>query len=225
MKAMLRFAAVVVLLASWACDTGGAVGIPSDPGRADWLPWVEDVPDVRETDAPADTGSGNPTDLPGTDGTAPEDQGPEGPRDAVIPGEYLPARSMRFRMAGREGDDLLVEVVGRDFTGVFGIALRVEWDPALATLVSATPGTALDSAGDTTGAAAEVRPGSLAIGLALGTYADAADWTGDRVVATLRLRPLGTGPVPLSFQPARSMVFDGGLARQDVAWLPAVAYP
>lgn len=222
----LRHVAVgAALVMGLGCDTGGTVGIPADTGRADWLPWVEDVPDIPAGDAEPEIPDSAPTDGPGTDGPAASDEGPGGPRDAVLPAEYVPARSMRFRMAGREDGDLVVEVVGRDFTGVFGIALRVEWDPALATLVSAAPGTALDSAGETVGAAAEVRPGSLAVGLALATYTDAADWSGDRVVATLRLRPTGTGPIPLSFLEVRSLVFDGGLNRQTVTWLPAVAWP
>lgn len=212
-----------LLLALFGCDTGGTVGVPADPGRADWLAWVEDVPEVRQEDAVPEVPDPGTDDETGTDVL--EDHGTTGPRDAVLPGDYVPAGSMRFRMAGREDGDLLVDVVGRDFRGVFGVALRVEWDPTLATLVQASAGPALDSAGDTVGAAAEVRPGSLAVGLALRTYTDAADWTGDRVVATLRLRPLGGAPIPLAFLETRSLVVDGGLNRQAVTWLPAVAWP
>jgi len=223
MKVVFRVSFGALLLAATGCDTGGAVRIPWDSGRGDWMPWVEDLPDAGQGDAALEVPDAvlpDAGDLP-----AAADEGSSGPRDAVLPGDYLPARSVRFRMAGRDEGDLRVEVVARDFTGVFGIALRVEWDPTLATLVSAAPGTVLDSAGDTVGAAAEVRPGSLAVGIALKTYTDAADWTGDRVVATLRLRPAGAAAIPLSFVLTRSSVVDGGLNRQEVTWLPAVAYP
>lgn len=224
MNALARWGFLLLAAALVGCDTGGTVSFPGDLGRTDWLPWVEDLP-VGDPGGPGEVDP-NPAEI-GNDEAQEADLPPQAevPRDAVLPADDSPERSMRFAMAGREGEDFLIQVLARDFPGVFGIALRIAWDPERASLVSVTPGTALDSAGDTVWAAREVRPGSLAIGYALQTYTDTAEWSGDRLVATIRIHPTGPGPLPLSFVPSRSLVVDGSLARVETTWLSAVAWP
>lgn len=218
MNRTLAFLAALALAAA-GCETRTLCAV--DPGTPD--PGAADVPaDLPPPDVPGD---GVAPDAPPADGIG--DDVPDVPRDALLPAEYVPAGSFRFRMAGRDGAAFRVEVVARDFTALFGIALRVEWDPSKATLagVETLPVFGDEGEGAAVYRAAEVHPGSLALGLTHRYYLWEADLAGDVVVATLRLRPVDGTPVGLSFYAPRSLVLDNDLGRVDATYLPAILYP
>jgi hypothetical protein len=191
----------------------------ADPGAADPGPSADlPVLDVPSGDLPGD--------LPADRGDG-DTAAPDVPRDAVLPADAVPAQSFRFRMAGREGDAFVIEVVSRDLPAVFGMALRVEWDPARMALVGAQAAPVLgdEGAGEAIYKVAEIRPGSLALALTNAYYLWDDALPGDTVVATLRLKPLDGRPADLSFFPARCLVVDHDLGRVDATYLASVVYP
>ena len=147
--------------------------------------------------------------------------------DTVQQIPFIPASSFRFEMAGRDGDALLIDVIGRDVPAVFGIALRIEWDPAAAQLLN----TSLEKLfGDDTAAvyrSALLRPGSLTLGMAyLGVKKDSARaLDGDVKVATLKMKPAASAPFVLSFFGPRCLLVTRYLGKVEATWLSATAYP
>ncbi len=216
---ILWLAAVLALLPAAMAGCGTKSLCATDPGT------TADVaaPDVPGADADdgAPPGDGVQADVPV------EATGDDVAHDTVQPASYVPARSFRFRGAGREGQAFKVEVVARDFDAVFGLALRVEWDPASLALVSATPQAIFGAEADGAGVyrAAEVRPGSLALGLAHLYYLANEPLEGDVVVATLLLEPLDGRPADLAFFAPRCLVLDGDRSPIEASYLPAILNP
>lgn len=213
----MRRAAVITVLSMLAMAAAGCDTKPlqvTDPGKPADVP-TADVPtaDVPVADVPGD-GTG---DAPAADVL----------HDVVKPAEYVPAGSFRFRGAGRDKDAFRVEVVARDLPAMFGMALRVEWDPAALSLVSATPAALFgdEAAGEAVYRAAEVRPGSLALGLAHLYYLATTPLEGDVVVATLLLKPLDGRPADLAFFAPRCLVMDADRAAIEATYLPSTIMP
>ena len=214
---MRRFLAGAVLMltigAVSGCDKKSlCVRPPADPGTVD--------PGGVDNGSMSDAITTDIVDLEG----APTEvfQG-----ETVVPAAYIPPASFRFQGAGREGDAFRVEVVARDVKAVFGIALRVEWDPAALSLVSVVPAPILgdEGAGEAVYKAAEVRPVSLAIGLAHLYYEANTALDGDVVVATLVLKSLDGRAANLSFYEPRCMLVDSTRTQIDVTYLPSVLVP
>lgn len=209
-------------LAGASCDSGGLIfrdsgatdSNPSDTSPSpdqDAIPdlGVPEIPDAVEDDAAAD--------LPVPD---------TGPEVTVTPQPYIPARSFRLEPAGREGDALIVHVIARGFDPVFGIALRVEWDPEVLGLTDATQEPVFGDEG--TAAiyrAAEVRPGSLALAWAFLGSKKEAPLSGDVRLATLKLRVLKTASSPIAFFAPRCLVLTRRLEKVESVYLSAVVAP
>lgn len=206
---------VLALALATGCADGGAVGVgPSDPGTFD-PGGIEDpgtiVPDAVEEDV------------------APErDEGPAGDvlRDALVTAPWVPSPSVRFQAGVRDGDAWTVEVVARDLPAVFGIALRIDFDPARLAFVDAELPPVFGAEGE--GGiyrAAEVRPGSVTLASSHRSYMAETALAGDTVVARLKVRPLSGAPVDLSFFAARSLVLTRRLEAVAVTYLPATLHP
>ena len=141
---------------------------------------------------------------------------------SLTPVPYVPPGSVRFESAGRDGDFLKVNVVGRDLGLVFGIAMRIRWDPGSMEIGDGTQvAAALGDGGIYK--YAMLRPGDLAVVLSLKGPGAAKDLTGDQVLATLYLKP--AGETQLSFFRGRSLVLGPDLSRPDVTWLDAKVSP
>lgn len=201
-------------MASWgtACTDGGAVGFgPTGPGAPDAFdpgPAVPDdviEPDVIDRDVPVQDDIG-----PGTLVTPP----------------HIPPTSFRFEAAGHVDGVWQIDVVARDFPSVFGVALRVEFDPAVLAFEGA--GLAPVFGDEGSGAIyrqAEVRPGSVTLGLSHLSFLGEAPLEGDKVVATLSMRPLTDTPGELTFFAPRSLVLTRRLESLPVSYLPATLHP
>ncbi len=183
------------------CDTK-PLAVAADPGPAD---------------VPADVAADVAPDVPVDDVL----------HDTVVPVDYLPAGSIRLRAAGRDGDAFRIEVVARDFTPVFGMALRVEWDPASLSLVSAATAPIFgdEAQGEAVYRSAEVRPGSLALGLTHLYYLANTALTGDVVVATLTLKSLDGHPADLRFFAPRCLLMDSDRVAIATTYLSATLNP
>lgn len=201
------------------------------------------VADVPATDATVDAGDlpgdaasdavpadATPADATPADATpadvAPADPGPDTVRDAIVPGAYIPAKSFRFEPAGRDGTAFLVDVVARDLGEVFGIALRVEFDPARLDVADVAFEPALGADGSEAYYKwAPVRTGSVALGLTLATYSADTTMAGDVKLARLKVVPKGTEPAELSFFTNRCLVVTNRLEKVDATYLKATVYP
>ncbi|MBM4397135.1 MAG: hypothetical protein FJ087_15780 [Deltaproteobacteria bacterium] len=195
-----------ILMACAGCDAGGMVAIPPD---------AADAPDAATVaDLPADT----PAEV------APEAAAPDTTLETVVPDPYVPPKSVRVEGGGRDGDLVVVRVVARDFEPLFGVALRVEWDPAAFSLGSVTTEPIFGQEG--VYKAAEVRPGSLAIGMAQQGHWLQSPVEGDAALATIRLRPISGKPSAVSFFPARCLFAGERLAKvEGVTYLGATVNP
>ena len=196
-------ACLVVILAV-GCDTKSLNIVAADPG-------AQDVPaDIPVADAGPD--------VPVVDDVL---------HDAVVPVSYVPPASFRFRSAGREGDDFVVQIVAHDFSPVFGIALRVEWDAASLSLVSAStaPIFGAEAGGEAVYKVAAVRPGSLAVGLAHLYYLASTPIEGDVVVATMLMKSLDNRPADLGFFAPRCLLIDSGRTPIEAVWLTSTLNP
>jgi hypothetical protein len=176
------------------------------------------IPDPGAPDVPADVPGEVAPDVPVVDDAL---------HDAVVPVAYIPAASFRFVSAGRDGEAFVIDVVARDFKATFGMALRVEWDPAALALVSARPAAIFgdEAAGEAVYRAAEIRPGSLALGLTHLYYLAATALPGDVVVATLKVKSLNGTPADLRFFAPRCLLMDGDRAPIDATYLTATLNP
>jgi hypothetical protein len=103
----------------------------------------------------------------------------------------------------------------------------VEWDPASLSLVSAVPAPVLgdEGAGEAIYKAAQVRPGSLALGLAHLYYESNTALEGDVVVATLVLKSLDGRPADLRFYAPRCLVIDSDRSPIAATYLPSTLQP
>ena len=178
-----------------------------------------EVPETVEAEAePDEAGFDSLADAPA--------EVPELPHDTVIPVPYIPAGSVRFEPGGREGDLVLVNVVARSFDAVSGIALRVEWDAGLLELAETVPEPLFGAQDqDAVYRAAELRPGQLALGMAvLGSGGEKA-LVDDVKVATLKFRVRKAAPAGLSFFAPRCLLVHGRLEKIEVTYLNATVYP
>jgi hypothetical protein len=206
-------------MAAWgaACADGGAVVVgpmgPDVPDALDPGPAVPDdggepdslVPDATDRDLPAQRDV-----EPGTLVTTP----------------HIPPMSFRFEDGGQTNGVRRIDVVARDFPDVFGVALRVEFDAAALAFEGADLAPIFGEEGS--GAIyrqAEVRPGSVTLGLSHLSFLGEAPLEGDRVVATLSLRPLTDAACELTFFAPRSLVLTRRLESLSVSYLPATLHP
>ena len=215
---MQTWSVVIAIAALGGCDSGGFSFRDPSGGAAD-AP-ADRVSDGFDADAAIET---RLDDAP--DGTSEEIAAADGAVDTGLevrlqPQPYIPARSFRFEFARRDGDTLEVQLIARDLGAVFGIALRVEWDPTVLSLADATMAP-LFGEQQAVYRTAEVRPGSLALaGAFLGSKQETS-LDGDVVVATLKLRVQAAGSSPLAFFEPRCLVLTRRLEKVDAVFLPA----
>ena len=209
MKTASWFAFLILFLAV-ACDSGG-VKLRSEP--------ASDVPDVPGADLASDPATDVPAD-------ATPDVRPDVLHDALVTPPWFPAKSIRLELAGRDKDVFLVNVVARSFDAVFGLALRLELDPQRIEFVDAVPEPLFGPEGP--GAvyrAAQVRPGSLAVGMAyLGPQSERA-LKDDVKVATVKLRARVAEPSEIRFFDRRCLVVDRRLQKIETLYLGAILNP
>ncbi len=211
-------------LAVASCDSGGV--IPRDVGATD-----ADAPDATssvDSEVMADPGALEVPDAAGGgDDAATDLLAPDlGPEVGVTPQPYIPAKSFRLEPAGREGDALVIHVVARDFDALFGVALRVEWDPEVLALADVGQERVFGDQG--TAAiyrAGEVRPGSLALVWAFLGSKKEAPLTGDVRLATLKLRVLKAASSPIAFFEPRCLVLTRRLDKVEAVYLSAIVSP
>jgi len=213
-RKQLNAATVLILMAVFAsCDS-------------DDLRNTDDKGDVLATDSMGDGVVGSEIDS-ATDSIS-EGANTDMPHDLLVQQTYVPDGSLRFEMAGREGENVLVNVVARNLGEVFGVALRVEWDPKDLEMTSVSF-TEVFGEGDKHGVylAAEVNPGSLAIGAAHKGIENGKETSldGDVIVATISFRPDGAGETGLSFYQPRCLVLTGKLGKVDVVYMSAKLWP
>lgn len=156
---------VACLSLAWAaCDSGGVISrdvFAPDAASPDEGPGL--VVDTLE-----DPGVAESLDVTLDDPLFDTPVADAGPEVTVIPRPYIPAKSFRLEPAGWEGEYLVVHLVARDFGAIFGVALRVEWDPSVLVLQDASLEPVFGEEGKAAiYRAAEVRPGSLAMAWAL----------------------------------------------------------
>lgn len=203
--------------AAWgaACTDGGAIAVgPEGPGATDAFDPGPGMPeDAAETDA-ADAVA---RDLPAQDDA--------GPGMLVTP-PLIPPMSFRFAAAGQTDGLWRIDVVARDFPDVFGMALRVEFEPATFAFEGADVAPVFGA--EEEGAIyrqAEVRPGSVTLALSHLSFVSETPLEGDQVVATLSLRPLTGAPGELTFFAPRSLVLTRRLESLSATFLPATLHP
>jgi hypothetical protein len=212
MKLTATFGAI--LLAAFlavACDDGGVIAL--DPGADDATATDEAIAGDAEVEAFEATPEPGPLDTV--------------PTDKVEQVPYIPDSSFRFEMSGRDGDTILVDVIARQVPPVFGIALRVEWDPEAADMLDPSMEPLFGDEPAAIYRSAPVRPGSLTIGMA---YLGRKKGTerpldGDVKVATLRLRPKTGKPFILSFFGPRCLLVNRNLEKVGATWLSSTVYP
>lgn len=207
------------VMAAWgaACADGGAVGVgPMGPDVPDALdPGPLAVDDAVEADAP-DPDAGD-RDVPV--------QGDVGP-GMLVTTPHIPPMSFRFEAAGHADGVWRIDVVARDFPDVFGVALRVEFDAAALAFEGADLAPIFgEEGGGAIYRQAEVRPGSVTLGLSHLSFLAEAPLEGDQVVATLSLRPLTDAASELTFFAPRSLVLTRRLESLSVSYLPATLHP
>jgi hypothetical protein len=218
MKRIVWFFActAVFALAGAGCDKGGVayrdlgtgpvdVSEPADAVEVAGDAIEEVAPEVVATDVPAKA---------------------DAPADTVVMLPNIPSNSFRFEMSGRDGEAFLVDVIGRDVGTVYGIALRVEFDPAAVEYVSTTPAPVFGADGEAAVyKSALVRPGSLTIGSMLKDYTQEVALTGDVKVATLKLKPLTKTASELRFFAERCLVVTRKLDKVETRYLGSMVYP
>lgn len=221
---MTRTGLLVLAAIAWtSCDSGGVIVWDTNASDA-----ALDGPSPSETDPPP-VGGDTPTDAAANDDLPPSDPWPQpevGPEVALNPIPYIPPRSFRIEPAGRDGDSLLVHVVARDLPAVFGIALRIEWDPEVLHLRE----TMLEPVFGENGSsaiykAAEVQPGSLALAWSFLGSKKEAPLSGDVRLATLKLGVVRAGTTSITFFGPRCLVLTRRLDRVESVYLSAVASP
>lgn len=204
-----------------SCDSGGVSTKVRDAYEAsqvagDGSVTSDAIPEA--TDLPNDTVE---EDLNSPD-TSPVDQGLE---LSVTPEPYYPSPSFRFQDARQDGDDLLIDIVARDLGPVFGIALRVEWDPKVLDFKDAALEPVFGAEGDQAlYRFALIEPGSLALALThlyKGPPAsqNETDLSGDVRLGTLRFRPLQRGSTAIRFLRERSLTVTRRLERIETSFL------
>lgn len=218
---MKRFAwfgscAVVLAFAGAGCDKGGVVYRDSAGGAVD----VTEPADAIEVAAdaieevPSDVGASDVT--PTADALA----------DSLVMKPNIPSKSFRFEMSGRDGDSFLVDVIARDLGTVWGLALRVEFDPAAVEYVDTIQAAAFGAEGDAAVyKSAIVRPGSLTIGAMLKDYKAEVELTGDVPIVTLKLKPLAKTPSDLRFFAERCLVVTRKLEKVESTFLESKIHP
>lgn len=222
---MTRWLPCAFLALAWAaCDSGGVV--PRDAGAVD--PASSDIAPAFDPGLPGDAEEPGTAETVVDDVAIPEDVPPPdvGPEVTIHPRPYFPARSFRLEPAGREGGALVVHVVARDFDALFGVALRIEWDPEVLVL----RGTALDPVFGEAGTeaiykVAEVRPGSLALAWAFLGSKKEAPLTGDVRMATLKFGVVKAAPSSIGFFAPRCLALTRRLEKVESAYLSAVVAP
>ena len=192
-----------------ACDAGGTISLVPDALEADESAVAAEI-------APEAGG----TELPLVDsGHDSQDQGPQ-----VLPSPYIPAKTIRIEGAGRDGSNIAVALIARDFPEIYGIALRVEWDPALLQVVDVSIAPLFGT--DGVYRFAEVRPGSLTIGMAHAMFNKLTALTGDKTIATLKFKPLSSAPASLTFFEPRCLWVADRLEKvEQVTYLGATVQP
>ncbi len=222
---MTRWLPCAFLALVWlSCDSGGVV--PRDAGPVDTV--SPDIGPAVDSGIPGDAEEPGAFEVVADDVAIPEDVPPldVGPEVTIQARPYFPARSFRLEPAGRQGDALLVHVVARDFDALFGVALRVEWDPEVLVLRD----TALDPVFGEAGTAAiykvaEVRPGSLALAWAgLGSKTE-VPLTGDVRLATLTFGVVKAASSSITFYVPRCLALTRRLDKVESAYLSAVVTP
>lgn len=223
--AMTRFLLMSIVVLAWtSCDSGGAVerdlgadDASSSDGGSDPRPdGAIEVEEPGLPDTPADY-----TTPP--DDTPPSDTGPEA---TVSPRPYIPAKSFRLEPAGWEGDAIVVHVVARDFDSLFGVALRIEWNPEVLVLRDAVLDPVFGDAGSSAiYKTAEVRLGSLALAWAFLGSKKEVPLTGDVRLATLKFGVVKAGSSPIAFFTPRCLALTRRLEKVESVYLSATVSP
>ncbi len=216
---------VVMLVVSWvSCDSGGVV--PRDTTAPDEV--VADEGFLSDQEAWPDMEDHQVDEAWTGDTVSPDDSAlPDmGPEVTMVPQPYIPAKSFRLEPAGREGDALVVHVVAHEFPALFGVALRVEWDPSVLDLreTSIVPVFG-EEEGTAVSRAALVRPGSLALAWAFLGSKQEAPLPADTRMATLTFGVLRPASSPLSFFAPRCLVLTRRLDRVEAVYLGAQVAP
>jgi len=222
MRKARLFGLVVLLVLVSACDTGknevlnvtDAIGgdrdTPSESQASNDDGGVEVLTDNYQIDfAGADIDSGDEVTSDATG--LPEISGGSVP--------YYPSPSFRFEQSGAsEGNEVVLDVVAKDLGEVFGIALRIEWDTALAKLEDVEIQQVF--AQDGVYKAKEIRPGSLALGMAHNASYKKHTLSGDVVVAKVTLKLLKSGDLDINFFEPRCLVVTRRLEPIQPIYIP-----
>jgi hypothetical protein len=222
MRKARLFGLVVLLVLVSACDTGknevlnvtDAIGgdrdTPSESQASNDDGGVEVLTDKYQIDfAGADIDSGDEVTSDATG--LPEISGGSVP--------YYPSPSFRFEQSGAsEGNEVVLDVVAKDLGEVFGIALRIEWDTALARLEDVEIQQVF--AQDGVYKAKEIRPGSLALGMAHNASYKKHTLSGDVVVAKVTLKLLKSGDLDINFFEPRCLVVTRRLEPIQPIYIP-----
>jgi len=132
---------------------------------------------------------------------------------------YYPSPSFRFEQdAALDGNKVILDVVAKDLGEVFGIALRIEWDPSLLELESVNLQQVFEQ--DGIYKAKEIRPGSLAIGIAHNASYKKHEISGDVVVAKMTLKLLKSGEVSITYYEPRCLVVTRRLEPVKPVYIP-----
>jgi hypothetical protein len=226
MRKARLFSLVVLLVLFSACDAGknellnvtdvlvGDTDVPSDSQVSNDDGGFEVLTDNYEVDYEIDSTG------------ADIDSGDEVTSDAIglpeISGgsvPYYPSPSFRFEQSGAlEGNEVVLDVVAKDLGEVFGIALRIEWDTTLARLEDVELKQVFEQ--DGIYKAKEIRPGSLAIGMAHNASYKKHTLSGDVVVAKVTLKLLKSGDNDISFFEPRCLVVTRRLEPIQPVYIP-----
>jgi|GEM_PF-2866882 len=224
-KARLFVLAVLLVLVS-ACDTGKNEVL----NVADAIGGDRDTP--SESQVSNDDGGGEvltdnyQIDFAGADIVSGDEVTSDSISDSIsvpdISGgsvPYYPSPSFRFEQSGAlEGNEVVLDVVAKDLGEVFGIALRIEWDTTLARLEDVELKQVFEQ--DGIYKAKEVRPGSLAIGMAHNASYKKHTLSGDVVVAKVTLKLLKSGDNDISFFEPRCLVVTRRLEPIQPVYIP-----
>lgn len=197
------------LVAAIACDSGeNRITVDAtDPGPA-----ADVIQEVGEPDPGYDPGYYNP----------------DVPHDTLQLQPVISSPSIRFEMAGRDGQTLLINLVARDLGPVYGIALQVDYPAADFAFDGITLEEVFGTDGGNALYLAEVmEPGRLAIGMTHKGFGKdkETDLTGDVTIAVLRLLPTTGKEGSLSFFKQRCLTVGRKLNKVEADYLPAIVYP